>query len=66
MINPPWVITDELPYPLQEKLREFNWSISLLQWLHLSELQRFALLKLSYPGHENRNFPKAMQEFNLC
>jgi hypothetical protein len=65
MTNPPWVLTDELPYPLQEKLKEFNWHISPLQWLNLSELQRFALLKLSYPGQENRNFPKAMREFNL-
>ncbi|HEY0655623.1 MAG TPA: nitrate reductase associated protein [Chryseosolibacter sp.] len=66
MINPPWAITDEIPYPLQEKLKEFNWAISIRQWLQLSELQRFALLKLSYPGHENRNFPLAMREFNLC
>lgn len=66
MTNPPWAITDEIPYPLQEKLKEFNWAISIRQWLQLSELQRFALLKLSYPGHENRNFPLAMREFNLC
>lgn len=66
MTNPPWTNTDEIPYPLQEKLKEFDWAISILQWLRLSELQRFALLKLSYPGHENRNFPKAMKEFNLC
>ena len=66
MTNPPWTMTDEIPYPLQEKLKEFDWAISIRQWLRLSELQRFALLKLSYPGHENRNFPKAMKEFNLC
>lgn len=66
MTNPPWTRTDEIPYPLQEKLKEFNWAISIVQWLKLSELQRFALLKLSYPGHENKNFPKAMKEFSLC
>jgi hypothetical protein len=66
MTNPPWTRTDEIPHPLQEKLKEFEWAISPVQWLNLSELQRFALLKLSYPGHENRNFPKAMKEFNLC
>lgn len=66
MTNPPWTRVDEIPYPLQEKLKEFNWAISIVQWLKLSELQRFVLLKLSYPGHENANFPKAMREFNLC
>lgn len=66
MTNPPWTMTDEIPYPVQEKLKEFDWAISIMQWLRLSELQRFTLLKLSYPGHENRNFPKAMKEFNLC
>jgi hypothetical protein len=66
MTNPPWMVTCELPIPLEDKLKEFNWHISALQWLKLSELQRFALLKLSCPGHENKNFPKAMKEFNLC
>ncbi|HMJ70182.1 MAG TPA: nitrate reductase associated protein [Cyclobacteriaceae bacterium] len=28
-----------------------------------TELQRFALLKLTRPGHENRNFPRAVTEF---
>ncbi len=62
--NPAWQL-DEIPLPLQEKLREFEWTISMKQWKALSDLQRFALLKLSYPGHENRNFPRAMKEFDL-
>jgi hypothetical protein len=65
MVNPTWSIRDEIPFPLQEKLKEFAWTISLTQWVALSDLQRFALLKLSYPGHENRNFPVAMREFEL-
>lgn len=65
LANPAWALLDEIPFPLQEKLREFEWNISLRQWRTLSDLQRFALLKLSYPSHENRNFPKAMKEFNL-
>lgn len=65
MANPAWSITDELPFPLQEKLKEFDWTISMAQWVKLTDLQRFALLKLSYPGHENRNFPVAMKEFAL-
>ena len=33
------------------------------QWGHLSALQRFALLKLTRPGHENQNFEPALREF---
>jgi hypothetical protein len=65
MDNPSWSIVDEIPFPVQEKLNEFGCVISVQQWKALSDLQRFALLKLSYPGHENRNFPKAIKEFNL-
>jgi hypothetical protein len=63
--NPAWALLDEIPFPIQEKLHEFNWTLSPDQWSKLSDLQRFALLKLSYPSHENRNFPKAMKEFEL-
>lgn len=31
----------------------------------LDELQRFALVKLSHPGHEHRNLPRALAEFGL-
>lgn len=65
MENPAWARLEELPFPLIEKLNEFNWSLSVNQWQGLSDLQRFALLKLSYPSHENKNFPKAMWEFDL-
>jgi hypothetical protein len=34
-------------------------------WAELSELQRFALVKLSHPGHEHRNLPRALAEFGL-
>jgi hypothetical protein len=32
-------------------------------WSGLDELQRFALVKLSHPGHEHRNLPMALEEF---
>ena len=35
------------------------------QWRHLTDVQRFALIKLTRPGHENENFVPAMQEFGL-
>lgn len=63
--NPAWSRRDEIPYTIQEKLQESASSILLEQWQELTDLQRFALLKLSYPGHENKNFPRALAEFGL-
>jgi hypothetical protein len=62
---PAWSQLQKVEPALQEKAREYNWHISVEQWQALSDLQRFALLKLYRPGHENRNFPKAMIEFGL-
>ena len=64
-LHPGWSLTDRLPDALKEKLNELNLHLSLAQWQKLSTLQRFALLKLTRPGHENKNFPKAMKEFGL-
>jgi hypothetical protein len=60
-----WNDLYSIPKTLNEKLKEFDWHLSMEQWKGLTDLQRFALLKLCRPGHENRNFPKAMKEFNL-
>lgn len=35
------------------------------QWAALTPLQRFALFKLTRPGHSNDNFIPAMREFGL-
>ncbi len=35
------------------------------QWRELTQLQRFALVKLARPGHDNDNFLPAMREFRL-
>jgi hypothetical protein len=35
------------------------------QWAALTPLQRFALFKLTQPGHSNENFIPAMREFSL-
>lgn len=64
--NPAWSRTDEVPYTIIEKLRELSCELSAERWKTLTQLQRFALLKLSYPGHENKNFPKALAEFGLA
>jgi hypothetical protein len=56
---------DEIPDIVIEKAAAFNWNISRQQWLGLTVLQRFALLKLCRSEHENKNFPAAMKEFHL-
>ena len=63
--NPEWSRLSEIPLSLLEKANEFGWVISIAQWSSLTNLQRFALLKLKRPGHENENFPIAMKEFGL-
>ncbi len=63
--NPDWANLTTIPKTLIEKSNEFNWKITTEQWSALTTLQRFALLKLCRPGHENRNFPKAMREFGI-
>ncbi len=64
-VQPAWSILNCIPEVLQQKAIECNWKISLTQWQQLTNLQRFALLKLCRPGHENKNFTKAMKEFKL-
>ena len=64
--QPAWGNVEEIPEQLQEKAKEFNWEITKKQWSGLTNLQRFALTKLYRPGHENKNFPKAMKEFGLA
>lgn len=60
---PPWLAGDRIPPAVQGKLDEVGKTMSLTQWQSLTPLQRFALIKLSRPGHENRNFVPALQEF---
>ena len=64
--NPDWAVTGRLPFVLLEQAAAFGWQLSLRQWNHLTNLQRFVLLKLCRPGHENRNFPIAYREFGLA
>ena len=63
--NPGWTELKNVPDVLKEKASEFGWSVSKEQWRGLTDLQRFALLKRCRPGHESKNFPKAMREFGL-
>ncbi|OUL34596.1 nitrate reductase associated protein [Nostoc sp. 106C] len=63
--NPAWMDSNNIPVTVQEQAQELGITITTQQWQSLTSLQRFALIKLSRSGHENKNFPKAMAEFNL-
>lgn len=63
--NPPWLDTTTIPEIVSEKATEFNVQITPGQWESLTPLQRFALIKLSRPSHENQNFYPALKEFKL-
>jgi|GEM_PF-178012 len=63
--NPDWANLENIPIMLEEKAKEFDLQITNSKWKSLTNLQRFTLLKLCRPGHENKNFPKAIKEFNL-
>lgn len=63
--NPAWAETSKVIEALPGQAALYGWGFSLEKWMALNNLQRFALLKLCKPGHENKNFPKAMQEFGM-
>lgn len=63
--HPPWLESHQIPDILTEKVQEEGVSLLLEQWQQLSPLQRFALIKLSRPSHENKNFLPALREFQL-
>ncbi len=63
--SPPWQNLSNIPEQVVQKFQSQNVPLSVEQWAALSELQRFALIKLSRPSHENNNFMPAVREFNL-
>ena len=60
-----WENLEIVPESLKDKCSQFHFQLSIKQWRALSRLQRFALIKLSRPSHESRNFEKAIIEFGL-
>jgi hypothetical protein len=64
-LNPAWADLSQVPELLKERLAEEDVFVSLSRWRKLTDLQRFALLKLCRPGHESKNFAKALKEFGL-
>ncbi|MEC4814540.1 MAG: nitrate reductase associated protein [Scytonema sp. PMC 1069.18] len=63
--HPAWLDANTVPVNVREKAAEFGVHLNSQQWAELTPLQRFALIKLSRPGHESENFPKALKEFYL-
>ncbi|MGF1937558.1 MAG: nitrate reductase associated protein [Nostoc sp. ChiQUE02] len=63
--HPAWLDSTTVPAIIQEKSQEIGVTLTQQHWAALTPLQRFALIKLSRAGHENKNFPRAMAEFHL-
>lgn len=63
--TPPWRQLSDIPDSVVAKFATEQVPLMLSQWSGLSELQRFALVKLSRASHENRNFMPAVKEFGL-
>ncbi|WP_392530845.1 nitrate reductase associated protein [Nostoc sp. C117] len=63
--HPEWLDFATVPASVQDKAEEIGVVITQQKWAALRPLERFALIKLSRSGHENKNFPKAMAEFHL-
>ena len=60
-----WQETGTLPEEVVLSCDQLGLKIEPQRWAYLDELQRFALIKLSHPGHEHRNLPRALLEFGL-
>jgi len=59
-----WQLADGVPDAIRLKAQSSGLRAPTSeQWRHLSCLQRFALVKLTRPGHENQNFGPALREF---
>lgn len=63
--HPPWHNSDQIPEMVQAQVEQVGASLVLAQWRSLTPPQRFALIKLSRPSHENNNFEPALQEFGI-
>jgi hypothetical protein len=64
--SPPWTDVAVVPERIVAWGRQLGVTPpSREQWAALSPLQRFALFKLTRPGHSNDNFIPAMREFSV-
>jgi hypothetical protein len=63
--HPAWMDGNNIPTTVREKTQEFDVNLTPEQWADLTPAQRFALIKLSRPSHENKNFLPALKEFQI-
>lgn len=64
--QPEWAQTERIPGQLSAHLQALGLPpLSVQDWARLGPVRRFALLKLSRPGHANDNFIPALREFGL-
>lgn len=63
--HPDWAKSDVIPEQVTQKVEECGTDIAPEQWATLTPIQRFALIKLSRPSHENKNFVPALREFHI-
>ena len=64
-MDQPWQQADQWPEVLRQSCEQLGLAVKTDGWQSLDELQRFALVKLSHPGHEHRNLPAALKEFEM-
>jgi hypothetical protein len=63
---PSWADVSRVPAPIAACLAARGLPpLSQAQWAALAPLQRYALLKLTRPSHDNDNFVPALREFGL-
>jgi hypothetical protein len=60
-----WQQGERLPEVLRLSCTQLQMTVKAERWRELDELQRFALVKLSHPGHEHRNLVLALGEFQM-
>ena len=62
-----WLNADHIPPPVSSHMEQQLGYIPLTleTWRNLTPLQRFALIKLSQPSHENHNFLPALRELGI-
>jgi hypothetical protein len=63
--HPAWEDINTIPDSVQKKSEEIGVNITVEVWASLTNLQRFALIKLSRSSHENKNFLPALHEFKI-
>jgi hypothetical protein len=61
----PWQQSEQLPVVLTASCAQLGLKLTARGWAKRNELRRFALVKLSHPGYEHRNLPRALTEFGL-